>query len=392
MDFDSEREAKRPILSPHERRVVRSLRFEPTKPKFPTDSDPAQRGAELECEPAVEPPKPHKLSLHRRLALWGFAGLGALSVAYVIPQQPNIVFVGNALPPPPPNPAAMQASAADAAAVPETLVQVPQEHVTAAVRHVASGCASPSGITLNLPPVQSQLVVHISEGVHSQSDRAIDILVETQAQKPSEAEIRDAKNDFRMISQSALAMLTVESLAEAALSKTRDKGLELAWKALRHVIEELKARIRGPAGDRQSPAASSPEGAHGSTESAQLAPAHVDSRQIATTEGQPVPSPNPILVEMAAAFATLARLFDPSEKGPQTHPIGFIARELHVSEQRASAILQLGPFAEISTGVWALDSHLGDPELLAHAHSLWDDPRTFSWMHPKSGITLNDNK
>lgn len=386
MKFDSEREAKRPILSPHERPVVGSLKFEPTKPNFPAHSDPGQGVAAPEHEPTAEPPKPHKLSLHRRLALWGFAGLGALSVAYVVPQQPNIVFVGNALPPPPPNPAATQASIAEAAAVPETHVQVPQEHVTEAVRHVASG------ITLNLPPVQGQLVVHISENVHSQSDQAIDIVVETQAQKPSEAEIRDAKSVFRTISQSVLGMLTVESLAEAALSKARDKGLELAWKALKHVIEELKARIRGPAAAHEPPEPSSPEGARGSRQSAQLAPAHVSSRQIATAEGQPAPSPNPILVEIAEAFATLARLFDPSEAGPQTHPIGFIATELHVSEQTASAILQLGPFAEISTGVWALDSHLGDPELLAHAHSLWDDPRTFSWMHPKSGITLNDNK
>jgi hypothetical protein len=57
-------------------------------------------------------------------------------------------------------------------------------------------------------------VLQIKQDVNAASDHSIDIVVETQDPKPSEADIKDAKSAFREISSTLLGLLTLSSLAE----------------------------------------------------------------------------------------------------------------------------------------------------------------------------------
>jgi hypothetical protein len=355
-------------IGPPKRRVIAPYAKSHKTPGAPPEAPRPEPGA------AAEAPVVYKTSWHRRLALWAFAGAGLVSVGYV-PQPPPIVHVGTALPPPAPPQAPSAGQEGQAPVV------VAQEHVAAAVQHVASGYAVPTGFIVNLPPGQGQLAVHITEQLRSQSDHAIDIVVQAQPQKPSEAQVTEAKRILGEIGQSVLSVFGVGKLAEAGATALRDKGLELAWRKLKHMAKELKVRIGGADVEDEQPTSGSVEATAGTAQSAQSAGAV----QAAASVGQP--AANLILMRLAEGFAILARLFDPRQAGPQSHTIASIATALGASEDEAKAILQLGPFVETSVGVWKLDAHLAEPGYVLGSGPLVEFPYAFSWQSWGKGRT-----
>lgn len=213
--------------------------------------------------------------------------------------------------------------------------------------------------------------MHITEQLRSQSEQAIDIVVESQPQKPSEAQVSEAKRVIGEIGQSVLQVFGVAGLAEAAAKAIRDKGLELAWRKLKHMVKQLKARTGGAAGEEPAP---------GGVEEPAVPESAASAGPVQTAADVVQTAANPILMRLAEGFTILERLFDPTQAGPQVHTIQDIAAALGGSEREAAAILQLGPFLESGHGFWVLDAHLADPKTVVASYPLSGSPYFFSWQ------------
>ena len=257
--------------------------------------------------PGIERPPPEELSppentpLHRRLVRWALAAGGFLGVVYA-PQAQEIPAV-------PPAPA--QAAPARTPSAPTARFEIPQEHVTAAVHHVAAyaapaeGTSVPTITVVNLPPEQAELVVHITRDINAGSDHTIDIVVQAQKQPPTEAEVKEAKNTYRWIVAAGILV------GNKVLEKGIDKGIDFAWRELKKKTK----RLRDANASR----------------------------------------PNPILAQMAEASDALEQIFGPPDAEPKILSITLIGEKLGCSREQAEAILQPGPFVESSPGFWRLD-------------------------------------
>jgi len=178
----------------------------------------------------------------------------------------------------------------------------------------------------------------------------VDILVQAQQQKPSDADIQDAKDFFRQHARSLLGSLTAAMIAKV-WDRVIDCAIDSAWKALKGLIEKLKAKI-GLAASQDAQKASGAGKPAAGLEQTTVQPADVPA--------QAASRPNPILVGLVEPFEILAQIFDPSDSASRTHPISVISEKLHCSEAEAVAILlRAGVFVEINPGVWGLDPHFG---------------------------------
>jgi hypothetical protein len=199
-----------------------------------------------------------------------------------------------------------------------TLTPISQPDVAQALNYVTTpDRARPSGwVQLDNSATtapQTMLMIQLNQHIDDGAGQVVDVVVEAMPEKPSETEIKDAKDFMAELHRDVLAQLTKPSkVADEAASRVWDLSLWILGYMCKKIATAAKKKA------------------------------------------------NPIMALLATRFPKLRDLFDPSTPGqPKSRPIGFVAERLNCSKKEAEAMLKAGPFTENTPGSWGLEDHTG---------------------------------